>query len=339
MTDRARLGPALLGYSAAQIRAAERPLLDAGAPLMARAAAGLAAELRTLLAARASGRPARLVLLVGSGDNGGDALYAGAELAAGGAEVMAIPTGSRAHPGGAEAARAAGVRFLDEAAVDASLDALIAEADALLDGILGIGAARSAALRGRAREIVTRIRPLLEREPRPLVVAVDLPSGVDPDDGAVPDAAVLPADLTVVFGALKAGLLVGPAAEVAGEVALVDVGIGPELQGVDPIVRIAAGSAPHVRVGGLRRVRVVVRGRVQGVGFRVATQREAERRGLAGWVRNRPSGTVECEAEGPAAAVEELVDWLGRGPVASRVEGVDVAEAALSGEAGFRIRD
>jgi len=93
-------------YSAAQIRDAERPLLEAGVPLMARAAAGLAEVLRTLLAGSERGR--RIVVLVGSGDNGGDALYAAAALAADGAEVVLVPTGSRMHEGGLAAARAAG---------------------------------------------------------------------------------------------------------------------------------------------------------------------------------------------------------------------------------------
>lgn len=271
MVEPEAAGPERRGYSAAQVRAAEAPLLAAGIPLMARAASGLAAEVRRLLAEHVAGRPPRVVLLVGGGDNGGDTLLAGAELAAGGAEVTAVPTGSRALESAAVAARAAGVRFLgpggppsaaadadaDDADADADdadadtaadmdtgdpaaeLDALVGSADVLLDGILGIGAAGSPALRGRAREVVARIRPLLARSPRPLVVAVDLPSGVDPDSGAVPDATVLPADVTVTFGAEKAGLLLPPGADLAGLVVLVDIGLGDALADAEPLVRAA----------------------------------------------------------------------------------------------------
>ena len=98
------------GYSAAQIRAAERPLLDAGVPLMQRAAAGLAAEVRRLIAERDRPSSPRVLLLVGSGDNGGDTLYAGAELARNGIAVVFVPTGSHLHEAGAETARAAGAR-------------------------------------------------------------------------------------------------------------------------------------------------------------------------------------------------------------------------------------
>ena len=221
------------GYSAAQIRAAERPLLDAGVPLMQRAASGLAAEVRRLIVERGPASGARVLLLVGAGDNGGDTLHAGAELARGGLDVAFVQTGSRLHEAGAEAARAAGVR--QESADD--VRAIAAKADVILDGILGIGSGTSPALRGTAREVVAAILPLLSGPDRPLVVAVDQPSGIDTDDGSVPDPAVLPADVTVTFGAIKAGLLLSPGAELAGRIVLVDIGLGPELEGVEPLLR------------------------------------------------------------------------------------------------------
>ena len=70
-----------------------------------------------------------------------------------------------------------------------------------------------------------------------------------------------------------------------------------------------------------------IAGRVQGVGFRYALQREALARGLAGWVRNRRDGTVEAVLQGDAAAVEAAIAWARRGPPASRVERVDVQPA------------
>ena len=71
------------------------------------------------------------------------------------------------------------------------------------------------------------------------------------------------------------------------------------------------------------RVRVRVQGRVQGVGFRYATRHEAERIGLAGWVRNCPDGTVEAEFSGDRATLESMVTWCEHGPALARVERVD----------------
>lgn len=86
------------------------------------------------------------------------------------------------------------------------------------------------------------------------------------------------------------------------------------------------------------RRRAVVRGRVQGVGFRFSTEGEADRLGLAGWVRNLPDGTVQVEAEGTPDAVAALVDWLQEGPAGAEVEGVDVEDATPTGEGGFSTR-
>lgn len=245
------------GYTAAQVRAAEAPLLAAGEPLMLRAAAALAAQVDRLLQGRAdaegragegpdaASRPPCVVVLAGSGDNGGDALHAGARIAARGAEVRIVATGSRLHEAGAAAAHAGGAQDLDPDADPEGFDRAILDADVILDGILGIGAAASPALRGRSRDVVARVLALLEQAAaegvaggtrHPLVVAVDLPSGVSPDDGAVPDPTVLPADVTVTFGAVKAGLLLAPGSRYAGRVVLVDLGLGPGLAGVEPAV-------------------------------------------------------------------------------------------------------
>jgi hydroxyethylthiazole kinase-like uncharacterized protein yjeF len=232
------------GYTAAQVRAAEQPLLAAGEPLMQRAAAALADEIAGLLHADAAARPL-VVVLAGSGDNGGDALFAGAHLAERGADVRIVATGSRLHDEGAGAARGAGATDLDPDADPEAFDRAVRDAVVIVDGILGIGAAASPALRGRSRELVARVLEVLgpdwvERAgdaPRhPLVVAVDLPSGISPDDGSVPDPVVLPADVTVTMGAVKAGLLWHPGAGYAGRVVLVDLGLGPALAGVQPVV-------------------------------------------------------------------------------------------------------
>ncbi len=78
----------------------------------------------------------------------------------------------------------------------------------------------------------------------------------------------------------------------------------------------------------VKAVRAVVRGRVQGVGFRFAAHHHAVRLGVTGWVRNLPTGEVAALIQGSDAAVDAMVEWLGTGPRAARVTGVsiDVAE-------------
>jgi hydroxyethylthiazole kinase-like uncharacterized protein yjeF len=174
---------------------------------MQRAAAGLAGSVARLLP-RVYG--ARILLLVGSGDNGGDALYAGARLAARGARVDALLLGSQAHETGLGALLRAGGRVVG------AESAPVVPGQVVLDGIVGIGG------RGGLREPAATIVAGLPADC--LVVAVDVPSGVDADTGEVSGRAVR-ADVTVTFGGLKPGLLVDPGAERAGVVELVDIGL------------------------------------------------------------------------------------------------------------------
>lgn len=215
------------GYPVATVRRAEAELmasLPTGA-LMRRAAGGLAAAGVELLGRQVYG--SRVVLLVGSGDNGGDALFAGATLARRGAVVTAVLLDpDRAHPAGLAALRVAGglsvPAFPDSGRrVAAAAEQAIRTAELVLDGIVGIGA--TGPLRAEPAAVVA----LLADAPA-TVVAVDLPSGVDPDTGAVPGPAVR-ADVTVTFGAYKPGLLVDPGAGHAGVVQLVDIGLDPYL--------------------------------------------------------------------------------------------------------------
>lgn len=239
-TDRERVG-----YSAQQVRDAEAPHLAAGEPLMARAASALAAVVRETLARRDTSDAGRVLLLVGSGNNGGDALFAGAELAAQGVAVTVVKLASHVHAQGLESALAAGVRPLADPSPD-TVAAAAGRADVVVDGILGTGAGADPALRGRAREAVLAILPVLTGPRAPAVVAVDIPSGIGPDDGSVPDAAVLPALVTVTFGGYKAGLLRGAAVMLAGEVLLVDIGIADDLARFMPVVRVpVSATAPR----------------------------------------------------------------------------------------------
>ena len=216
----------------AKVRAAEGALmavLPEGA-LMQRAAFGLASVCAGLLEQPYG---ARVVVLAGSGDNGGDVLYAGALLARRGAAVHAIAAGSRTHPGGAGALRAAGGRLLGPSAQP--VPELIAQADLIVDGMLGIGG------RGGLREPYAALARQAAGS-RAVVVATDLPSGIDADSGVV-DGPAVQADVTVTFGTWKPGLLVDPGAGHAGWTELIDIGLAPYLDAPDLIALQSADVA------------------------------------------------------------------------------------------------
>ncbi|WP_296603399.1 NAD(P)H-hydrate dehydratase [Nocardioides sp.] len=192
-------------HTVAQVRAAEGELLarlPEGA-LMQRAAAGLAYAVLDLLGA-AYGR--RVLLLVGSGDNGGDALYAGALLARRGVQVEAWLLSERAHAGGVAALRAAGGRMITGEP---------GRPDLVVDGIVGIGG------QGGLRDDAVAALATVAGVP---VVAVDTPSGVGVDTGEL-DGPHVTAAVTVTFGTHKVAHLVDPAASACGVVQLVDIGL------------------------------------------------------------------------------------------------------------------
>ena len=81
-----------------------------------------------------------------------------------------------------------------------------------------------------------------------------------------------------------------------------------------------------------KRVHLIIRGRVQGVFFRAATQREARRLGVTGWVKNRTDGNIELVAEGEEDAIKELAMWASHGPSAARVDHVDQRWRGYTGE-------
>ena len=79
------------------------------------------------------------------------------------------------------------------------------------------------------------------------------------------------------------------------------------------------------------RRHVIIRGRVQGVFFRMETQRAAERLGVFGWVKNRADGTVEAVFEGEKEKVDAVIDWCRQGPRHADVKGVDIVEEPYTG--------
>ncbi|QKJ18647.1 acylphosphatase [Microbacterium hominis] len=88
----------------------------------------------------------------------------------------------------------------------------------------------------------------------------------------------------------------------------------------------------------MRRVHVIVRGMVQGVGYRYTMRMVARDEGVAGWVRNRADGTVEAEIEGASAQVDAVLAWMAEGPPGSRVDAATVRDAAPTGAVGFDVR-
>jgi ADP-dependent NAD(P)H-hydrate dehydratase / NAD(P)H-hydrate epimerase len=287
-------------HTVAEVRAAEAAamaVLPEGT-LMARAATGLAVACAGLLP---SVYGARVVLLIGSGNNGADALWAGAQLARRGAQVTAVPAGQPVADAVA-ALRAAGGRTGGVAALRG--------ADLVVDGLVGIGG------RGGLREEAAALVAGLDG----LVVAVDLPSGVDADSGAVAGPSVC-AQLTVTFGTLKPGLLAGVGRAQAGRVVLVDIGLGPHLPPAgtqvleDADVRSLLPVADGVADKYSRGVVGVAAGSQQYTGAAVLCTGAAVRAG-AGMVRfaGAPHAAEQVRSRWPEAVVSEA-------------EGADVVDA------------
>jgi ADP-dependent NAD(P)H-hydrate dehydratase / NAD(P)H-hydrate epimerase len=293
-------------HTAAQVRAAEQAVLAGLRPgvLMQRAATGLATVCLGLLG-RASG--VRVVLLVGPGDNGGDALFAGALLATRGARVTAVLLRpDRVHAAGLAALRRAGGRVAGPD--DSGLD----RADLVLDGIVGIGGS------GGLRADAARLVRAATAGPG-LLVAVDVPSGVSADTGEAPGEA-FPAQHTVTFGAVKTGLVVGAGRGHAGTVHLVDIGLAGHLPAPDARQLTDADVAPHLEPPGpeddkySRGVVGVVAGSATypGAGVLCTGAALRTRPGLV-----RYAGTA---AEGVRAAWPEAIVTEGRPADAGRVQ-------------------
>ncbi|MPY82343.1 MAG: NAD(P)H-hydrate dehydratase [Actinophytocola sp.] len=226
-------------WTTSRIRAAEDVVLARTRPgaLMRRAAFAVAVHAARMLRQR-TGRIAgrHVVLLVGAGNNGGDALWSGAFLRRRGVGVTAVLLApDRAHPDGLAALRRAGGRVVT---ADEPSDAP-ETADLAIDGIVGLAA--HGGLRPDAAALVERVAaPIL---------AVDLPSGVEPDTGAVQGPAVT-ATATVTFGAYKPLHVLSPAAGRCGEVHLIDIGLRSELGGPDLRVLDAADVAARLPLPG-----------------------------------------------------------------------------------------
>ena len=316
-------------HTVEQVRTAEVALLEVlpDGVLMARAAAGLAHATGDFLG-RVYG--SRVLLLVGAGNNGGDALYAGARLAARGAQVQAVLLDpDRTHPGGLAALRGAGGRVVEEPRGSYAV---------AVDGIVGIGG--SGPLRPEAAALVDRLRGTP-------FVAVDAPSGVEVDTGRVTGAHVR-ADLTVTFGSLKPCHLVDPGADACGTVELVELGdLGLDLTAAAVEALQAADVArllPRPASDAHKYTRGVVGVRAGSEQYRGAGVLSVAGAacGLAGMVRYVPAGADAGAGAGSGAGsgVAELVQAahpevvLGPGRVQAWVVGSGGGTAA-----GQQLRD
>lgn len=195
----------------------------ASGTLMRRASFGLAVHCAGLLARSAGGVVGRrVVLLVGAGDNGGDALWAGSYLRRRGLAVTAVLLApQRAHPAGLAALRRRGGQVLAASERDARRE--LRRADLVVDGIVGLSG------RGPLRPEAAKLMAAVTAP----VVAVDLPSGVDPDTGVTSGPAVSATE-TVTFGALKPVHVLAP--QRCGRVRLVDIGLDEDLP--EPALRV-----------------------------------------------------------------------------------------------------
>jgi len=217
-------------YSVSSVRSAEAAAmagLEEGA-LMSRAASGLAA-----VAAARVGHPGgrQVVAMVGAGNNGGDALYAAASLAKDGAAVVVLKVAESVHEGGLHAAREAGALVLNAFGVNAdsasAVSSALGSAALLIDGIVGIGGrpGLSPQIEGLLREVSDRA----------YVLAVDLPSGADPD-GEIETQSCVHADETVTFIAAKPVHLLPATESVVGRLTVVDIGV--EITGSPVVERV-----------------------------------------------------------------------------------------------------
>ena len=297
-------------FTVEQVRRAEDAVLarvPEGA-LMQRAAAGLAQGVAQVLD-RAYG--ARVVLLVGAGNNGGDALYAGAMLARRGALVdCLLLSPDKAHASGLAALLGAGGRVVGEPRTDY---------DVAVDGIVGIGGT------GPLRPEAARLVETLEGVP---FVAVDVPSGVDVDTGRI-DGAHVRAVLTVTFGALKVAHLVDPAARACGHVRTVDLGLSlpePALEALEAADVRALLPRPPLDAHKYSRGVVGVRAGSQQYRGAAVLSVSGANSGLAGMVRYVPPDGATATADLVQAAHPEVI--VGTGRVQAWVVGSGGGEAA-----------
>jgi ADP-dependent NAD(P)H-hydrate dehydratase / NAD(P)H-hydrate epimerase len=289
----------LYALRAAEMRAAEARAADSGltiAALMERAGSAVAVE-------AAAGAPAgRIVVVAGKGNNGGDGWVAARELHSAGRDVLVlslVSPGDLASPAREAAAGALAAGVPHSACEGNDLAPALEGVALVVDAVFGFG------FHGPAREpYLSAIRAINASEAA--VLAVDMPSGVDSDTGAVAGDAVV-ADVTLTFSAPKVGLVLYPGAEYAGEVRVADIGVPLEsiedagrVELLDPedFLDLFPPTPPDAHKGSRGRLLVVAGSR--GMTGAAAMAAEAAQRLGAGFV------TLAC----PDSLVETLAAKL-----------------------------
>jgi NAD(P)H-hydrate epimerase len=210
--------------TSAQMRELERAAIDAGsseAQLMEEAGLAVAQEAWMLLGTL-EGR--RIVVLAGPGNNGGDGLVAARHLFDWGADVAVyLPSGHRT-TGRLDELRQREIPVVEPGAGQGDLDALLGPADLVIDALLGIGLQRPIEDSDPIGVSLERLRAARDGFQPPKLVAVDIPSGVNADSGAM-DARTVTPDITVTFGLPKVGMYQAPASGHLGKVQVIDIGI------------------------------------------------------------------------------------------------------------------
>lgn len=311
----------LRAYRSSDVAAAEKPLLDAGVPLMDRAAVAIATTAARELKSRGhTVTGSRILLLVGGGNNGGDALYAGTRLARRGADVEILRAGTAIHEPAYAAAIGAGCRPV----IEGGERRAAREAGLWIDGLAGIG------MRPPLREPLAGLVTMLEQErasspDEPIVIAVDCPTGIGVDDGGLPGPA-LRATVTVTMAAAKPGLLAPPSSRLCGRVEVADIG----LTLTDPPAAASLGAsdvADILRVPGAsdhkytRGVVLLATGSDEYPGAAVLT---------AGGALGGGAGMVRLDSPGAASLVlrsyPEIVLGMGRAQATVLGSGVPVSD-------------
>lgn len=211
-----------------QMRDIEQRAAAMGLPstvLMENAGLAVARETKKLLGS-VLGR--RIVVLVGPGNNGGDGLVAARHLLDWGAEVHLCMPKVRSDPdANLRLVKIRGIQAIDRASEGVSgLNGVLGLADAVIDAFFGTGKARP--LEGLFREVLLKVQEAKARTPALLVIAVDVPSGMDADSGAIDEGCPV-ADATITLGYPKTGLVAFPGAARTGRLIVADIGIPPEL--------------------------------------------------------------------------------------------------------------
>jgi hydroxyethylthiazole kinase-like uncharacterized protein yjeF len=215
--------------TAEQMREIDRRAADIGLTteiLMDNAGRAVAEEIKKLIGSVAG---KHILVLVGPGNNGGDGLVAGRHLADSGAEVNIYLCAKR--PEGEknlELAQQRGITTVqhDQDRDFARFDSFLSSSDVVIDSIFGTG--RSRALDGVPKEVLSRVAAAKKKNSKLVAIAVDMPSGLDADTGAV-DQSCPHVDATVTLGYPKPGLFDFPGAEWAGRIIIADIGLPPSM--------------------------------------------------------------------------------------------------------------